>query len=210
MYIRTSLVCSTLRVSSIRIFILIDPIIQHWSFGECNWAFHAIPIWSWLVYNLFLSTLSILITGRNGKLLVRIVSVSYSSTANTVRTKNKYLIRLRDQLPINVMTLDRWVGFVRMVDAWGVHAKQTCSARSASKSRWNRDNIKRSCYRLVGRHGGFVSTFQSSFLVAPAESRATYLFTLVSVCLFAWLWHLISSIATRWLKKFQFNFKSWQ
>ena len=29
MYIRTSLVCSTLRVSSIRIFILIDPIIQH-------------------------------------------------------------------------------------------------------------------------------------------------------------------------------------
>ena len=29
MYIRTSLVCSTLRVSSIRIFILIDPKIQH-------------------------------------------------------------------------------------------------------------------------------------------------------------------------------------
>ena len=112
--------------------------------------------------------------------------------------------------PFNVMTLDRWVDFVRMVDAWGVHAKQTCSARRASNSRWNRDNIKRSCYRLVGRHGGFVSTFQSSFLVAPAESRATYLFTLVSVCLVAWLWHSISSIATRWLKKFQFNFNYWQ
>ena len=52
-------------------------------------------------------------------------------------------------------------------------------------------------------------------LVATAESRATYLLTAVYVCLFAWLvgwlavdsssfFNLISSIATRRLKNFQF------